>query len=58
MEESSASLSLKMMTLNNSGSALVLCMRSVPSTLAHLLHGKKDLYCVSPKQMSPQIKFP
>lgn len=41
MEESSASFSLKMMTLNNSGNALALCMKSVPSTLDHLLHGKK-----------------
>lgn len=41
MEESLASFSLKMMTLNNSGNALALCTKSVPSTLAHLLHGKK-----------------
>lgn len=48
MEESSASLSLKMMTLNNSGTALVLCMKSVPSTLAHLLHGKEaSVLCIT-----------
>lgn len=48
MEQSSASLSLKTMTLNNSGNALVLCLKSVPSTLAHLLHEKKaSVLCIT-----------
>lgn len=34
------------MTFNKSGNALVLCIKSVPSTLAHLLHEKKKICTV------------